>query len=332
MLRIHSDADCFLSLAAASMFAMYTYSAMRFVLGLVLVLPLLLPQLPQSTPQPKASNARPQQNAKPKEKVAPAPPAQPTANPTNQECAHIAARNQPEIVRVESVKRDWFDITTLVFSVLLVVVGIFGAGIALYTLAEIKKEVEHANIIAGAARDAANAALLNARAVIDSERAWLLPAILVEPRNLLEVAHDNYPNSIEIAVRFRNVGRTPAWVTGWYCTTLVTSNERVTPFDYGEGHSSLNQGEAMAAGSRENLYADFAVTELSTIADIRRGRSYLYVYGFLTYRDVFNQTHHTYFSRRYSRRQTAPGATEEGWMVIGPQGANSNTTEQQNPN
>lgn len=239
----------------------------------------------------------------------------------------MAARSQPEIVRVESAKRDWFDIGTLGLSALLVVVGIVGAGIALYTLAEIKKEVEHANIIAVAARDAANAALLNARAVINSERAWLLPAILVEPPNLLEMARDSYPNSIEIAVRFNNAGRTPAWVTGWYCTTLITPNERVTPFDYGEGHSSLNQGEPMTAGSNDNLYVDFAVPELSTIADIQQGRSYFYVYGFLNYRDVFNQTHQTYFSRRYSRRQFAPGTSEEGWMVIGPEGANRNTTE-----
>jgi hypothetical protein len=174
-------------------------------------------------------------------------------------------------------------------------------------------------------RRAANAALLNAQAVIDSERAWLLPAILVEPRNLLEMAYNNYPNSIEIAVRFSNVGRTPAWVTGWYCTSLITPNERVTPFEYGEGYSSLNQGEPMTAGSSENLFADFAVTELSTIADIREGRMYFYVYGFLTYRDVFNQTHQTYFSRRYSRRQIALREFEEGWIVIGPEGANRNT-------
>jgi len=305
---------------------------MRLVLGIVLVLPLLLSQLPQSAPQPKANNARPQQNAKPKAEVAPTPPAQPTANPTNQGCDHIAARNQPEIVRVESVKRDWLDIATLGLSALLVVVGIVGACIALSTLAEIKKEVEHANIIAGAARDAADAALLNARAFINSERAWLLPAILVEPRNLLEMAHDNYPNSIEIAVRFRNVGRTPAWVTGWYCTTIITPNERVTPFEYGEGHSSLNQGEPMAARSSDNLYVDFAVSELSIITDIRQGRNYFYVYGFLTYRDIFNETHQSYFSRRYSRRQIAPGEFEEGWMVIGPEGANRNTDERQNPN
>jgi hypothetical protein len=174
-------------------------------------------------------------------------------------------------------------------------------------------------------RRAANAALLNAQAVIGSERAWMLPAILVEPSNLLEMAHDSYPNSIEIAVRFSNAGRTPAWVTGWYCTTLVIPNERVTPFEYGEGRSSLSAGEPMPAGSSDNLFADFAVTEPSIGADIRQGRAYFYVYGFLNYRDVFNRTHETYFSRRYSRRQIAPGTFEEGWIVIGPEGANRNT-------
>jgi hypothetical protein len=271
---------------------------MRLVLGIVLVLPLLLAQLPQSRPQPRTSNTPPQQNTKPKTKIAPTSPAQPTANPTNQECDHIAARSQPEIVRVESVKRDWLDIGTLGLSALLVVVGIVGAGIALYTLAEIKKEVEHANIIAGAAKDAADAALLNARAVIDSERPW----VLVENLILLELLPMEHNTPVQTRYEIQNYGRTAARLVRAR-TKFQMSNQMDGPPNpeiYEDAGGNIPQ--RIVPPMLEPRLLNFAFLEpdryLSTerIQAINNGAVYFWAYGFVAYRDTLG-TDREYMTR-----------------------------------
>jgi hypothetical protein len=220
-------------------------------------LALLFSQLPQSAPQPKAGNARPQQNAKPKTEVAPTPPAQPAPNPPNQEREHIAARNQPEIVRVESVKRDWLDIATLGLSTLLALIGIVAAYIALKTLAEIKKEVQHANIIAEAARDnvqatkdSADAALLNARAVINSERAWVDVTGIVNPEQgwIREENPERYRAVTGSDLGFcffrvQNKGRTPAqFISGTIDHVFVrTANDLPIPPVYHSPFDAPNE-------------------------------------------------------------------------------------------
>ena len=62
-----------------------------------------------------------------------------------------------------TVARDWIDCATLAFSGSLVVVGIAGICIALRTLKVIEKQTEQLV-------KSADAALLNAKALINSER------------------------------------------------------------------------------------------------------------------------------------------------------------------
>jgi hypothetical protein len=107
------------------------------------------------------------------------------------------------------VKRDWMDRASLIVGILLVVVGAVTGGLIWY---QAKKTAEAAEatqrateIIEGqtavlraslaAAEKSAGAALLNAQAVINSERPWLV------------VEAEGYP---EISFKMTNKGKTPA--------------------------------------------------------------------------------------------------------------------------
>jgi hypothetical protein len=110
-----------------------------------------------------------------------------------------------------SANRDWIDVATLAVSAILMIVGIIGVIAAIRTLNAVKEQaaemVEQAKQMkeqTRVAKDAADAALLNAKAVINSERPWLL----IKPY----LTFVGIPKFTAITVSFKatNVGRSPA--------------------------------------------------------------------------------------------------------------------------
>jgi hypothetical protein len=106
-----------------------------------------------------------------------------------------------------SVTRDWLDWAAFVCSFVLTLVGIIGVAAALRTLNAVKKQademVHQAQLIGeqtAVAKDAADAAKLNAKALINSERPWLLtePALTGDKQYL------------RMTFQGTNVGRSPA--------------------------------------------------------------------------------------------------------------------------
>jgi hypothetical protein len=231
--------------------------------------------------------------------------------------------NEPESIVIRelppvTIATDWWNKFYVVLTGLLVAIGFVGVLAAFKTLRKIEEQTTNTKL-------AAEAAKASADALINIERARMHPEVMVEPRNLLEMARENCPNTVEISIRFNNIGRTQAWVTGWCFNTLISSTPRVLPFEYTGINDSV--GYWVAAGAGENLYTDFMVPGFTYIDEIWQGTIYFYAYGFLRYRDVFQRAdeppHETYFSRRYTRRYTFEGM-HEGWMADGPEGANRN--------
>ena len=121
---------------------------------------------------------------------------------------------------------SWHDRVLWAAGVLLAIEGLSGIMMALSVLKRIERQTISAGTAAAAAAVSAQAALLNAQAIIDSERPWLL--ITVEPSPGME-------NSF--AVMATNRGRTPA--------TIVATAEGME-FAIDEAHlpASPEYGEA----------------------------------------------------------------------------------------
>jgi hypothetical protein len=119
-----------------------------------------------------------------------------------------------------SVTKDWWDRIYICFTGILIAVGIFGVRAAYKTLKAI--EAQNAHI-----EKSANAALLNAQAVINSERPW----IIVLP----EKSNNGY--------RFRaiNSGRTPADVISYSAEAVCMNSVKELPTEpvYGVEHKLL---------------------------------------------------------------------------------------------
>jgi hypothetical protein len=284
---------------------------MSLILGIALLLPLFFPQLPQSAPKPKTSNARPQVNAQPQAKLAPTSPAQPSTNTPNQVSDHVAAKNEPQIVQVESVKRDWLDKWTLGVSAALLLVGIIGTYVALNTLFEIREEVKHATIIAEAARDNvtatldnAKAAWLNAQAVINSERAWIdVNGIAIPDRGWIRQENPERYRAFTDAdagfcfFRIQNKGRTPAqFISGTIQKAFVnTPNDLPVPAIYDAPFNSPNEtflvpGEYFDPRPFANPKA---IIEQRSVADAMfNSNQILIFYGQVSYEDVISGGRH----------------------------------------
>ncbi len=101
--------------------------------------------------------------------------------------------------------KDWWDKAYVIFTGLLVIIGALGVRSAIKSLRLIERQtdandnlIKHAGIQAEAAKDAAEAAFLNAQAVINSERPWVVVTTHPDKERRL------------FMFKAKNHGRTPA--------------------------------------------------------------------------------------------------------------------------
>jgi hypothetical protein len=125
----------------------------------------------------------------------------------------------PQSVNVNSLPqlsyaRDWIDGITLACSAVLTLAGVIGVIAALRTLRAVKQQademVHQAQLIqeqTAVAKHAADAALLNAKAVINAERPWLLIRSAVGHSGATIM---NDSGDVWVTFKATNVGRSPA--------------------------------------------------------------------------------------------------------------------------
>jgi hypothetical protein len=166
-------------------------------------------------------------------------------------------------------------------------------------------------------RKAAEAARDNIQAVIDSERAWLLPCDFVRPK-ALPTTRLTSRQSEQLTVHFQNCGRTPAWILDYYIEAVVVD----VADDIGKLLGSLQPEEEspnsrpIPPNDKEYFVGCDWNSTASGMADIQAGKKHLYVYGYIAYRStVGNESCYSYFCFHYARIRDSRGNVEEGWMM-----------------
>jgi len=198
-----------------------------------------------------------------------------------------------------------------------------------------------------AAERAADAALLNARALIESERAWLLVRMVPAGPYLQPVASSSareyawgngsrltqedivggkhlVPESI--AYISQNYGRTSGWLTSLWCDAKIVPEINGLPKkpDY------FTRPASIVIPKCDDLYAPGGdrtgriTIPWADLVPVSRRQSFLYVYGMFTYRDVWNKSHETGFCF-YWHVPPAGDLDPKGWYQEGPEGYNYQT-------
>jgi hypothetical protein len=142
----------------------------------------------QTAPVPASSASQPQS-------AAPAAGTDSASGLRDYQTPHITIANPPPA----PVVWTWQEQVTWAANLVLVILGYAGIMMALSLLRKIERQTGYAEAVIEAASSSAHAALLNAQAVIQAERPWIL--ITVEPSRSME-------NSFTIMAT--NRGRTPA--------------------------------------------------------------------------------------------------------------------------
>lgn len=205
-------------------------------------------------------------------------PASASSNPTTKsgdpnQNSGVNLVSVPEKIPVEPI-RDRLDYIMIACTIILALAGIIGVPIALKTLFTINKHSVHL-------QDLAEAALLNAKAVINSERPWLV----VTWRSDDEVAG---------LFRFgcRNTGSTPAKVISLSAKAMFVENldRMATPPDYSSPGILPDLHLIVRKDSfpiSPGLNAQSLIERQGKADLVEQSREFLVYYGNVVYRDTF---------------------------------------------
>jgi hypothetical protein len=195
----------------------------------------------------------------------------------------------------------------------LVLVGIGAIGAAWWTLATIRRQT-------AATETAANAAKLNAQAVIDAERAW----ILLEGHNADR--HNFHRDGIDIFLTFHNYGKTPAQIVEVSLRFVKVSDEEYKlPLQYAAPVSYSYGVPIPPAKPFPTIKRPLELSEQLVLKPDIAG--HLIFYGFIRYRDVFYDSlkalRETYVRMRFEQTPSDLVLNLPGqWVYDGPPEAN----------
>ncbi|HEY1938181.1 MAG TPA: hypothetical protein VGJ33_09630 [Candidatus Angelobacter sp.] len=247
----------------------------------------------------------------------------------------------------------WWNRFYVIFTGLLVVVGIAGTVLARRTLKRIRdageqtdKLIAHAETQAKAAQDAAGAALKNATAVMNAERAWILVRMMPTGpykksgigaeieyvwEDGSELTEEDILNSKHLVPErvvyiVKNYGRTPGWVTSQWCDARLvrTINGLPQPPDYFFRRASINLEKLDDLYAPESERKGTIVIPAEDLEPAGNREAFLYVYGIIKYRDVWGGTHETRFCF-YWHVPTERELNPQGFYQEGPEGYNGQT-------
>jgi hypothetical protein len=217
----------------------------------------------------------------------------------------------------------------------LVIVGMGGVFVAIFTLTSIQRQTRSTHHQAVQVRrqtrilkNSAQAALLNARAVMTAERPWLLVPLGFETKAIQEpylvpVERDLGQRMSHCFFTIKNYGNTPGQVFASK-DQLQISDSPVQPpdisvYDMANANHTViafPPGESVAVEAR---LEPFGFIEEDDLKSVLKGGKYLWLCGFVRYRDTFQRKqapeHETRFCYIYENRMNAP---KPYWRLAGP--------------
>lgn len=180
---------------------------------------------------------------------------------------------------VAAPEKDRYDKAAFWATLALVFVGFAGIGVGVGTLLILKRQTK-------ATEDAANAALLNAQALIKAERAWIM-ADLEWPNSskpTQTVNNSGEPiTSVPFLLRCFNEGKTPCWITGKRVCAQIVDTIPEKP--------EMEKLPAMWTGLdpvKVGKEASFLQGAIGLSGHLRDDQT-LIIWGVVTYRDAFNE-------------------------------------------
>ncbi len=232
--------------------------------------------------------------------------------------AHVRVANPPPTVVPWTLHERiaWGAELVLVF------LGYAGILLAYQLLKKIDRQTGYAEAAAEAAASSAHAALMNAQAVIHSERPWIL--ISVEPSRSMENA---------FTVVATNRGRTPARIVGTVERTKITIDEKHLPQapEYQNEKPGAPVVPIILVPGESAVIKPFCRDDVKALCDseerfkrIETWEEKVYLYGKVLYKDLISppdeEPHETNWCCWYIH-----GRQNSGLVIAGPLEYNSHT-------
>jgi len=254
------------------------------------------------------------------------PPA--TSSPTPNIDSESGARSEPvphiTVANPPPTPMAWalHDKITWAATVVLAILGYVGILLALSLLKKIDRQTGYAETAAEAAAASAQAALLNAQALIHSERPWVL--MTVEPSRSEE-------NSFTVMAT--NRGRTPARIIATTNGSKIVIDEKHLPGtpEYKEQKADTPLTPIILLPGESTPIEHFSRADVRGLCDseerfrrIATWEERVFLYGKVTYRDLIapadSQVHETNWCCWYIH-----GRQNSGLVIAGPPEYNSHT-------
>ena len=226
--------------------------------------------------------------------------------------------NPPPAIRVWTLP-EWVQWGA---TIVLAVLGYAGIMMALSLLKKIERQTQVAEAAAEAARSSAHAALLNAQAIIDSERPWIL--ITVEPSIHVENG---------FVVTATNRGRSPAQIVSTAEQVKIAADESKLPKKSEQDNREpvapkipiiLLPGESTGLKPFSRADARGYCESDEQFARIESWEEKIYLFGRVVYRDLIappeTQFHQTDWCCWYIH-----GRQKSGLVIAGPTEYNVHT-------
>ncbi|HEX4022800.1 MAG TPA: hypothetical protein VHX63_16765 [Acidobacteriaceae bacterium] len=202
---------------------------------------------------------------------------------------------------------NWHDKVLWGASLTLAIAGIFGIWVAICTLKKVERQTK-------SGEKAANAALLNAQAVMNAERAWITANIHQPSREDMRIREKAENWGLGIGLIFKNLGATPAKVVSSYVLAVMADSidpdaRPIAPKLPLDPDYTVKRGSAVIVGPgvvwmpRQKF--DFLCTLPKAfflegnLSKWEISEKALCIYGYIEYSDVFKRRHTTRFCFTY---------------------------------
>jgi hypothetical protein len=165
--------------------------------------------------------------------------------------------------------------------------------------------------------DSADRNTKNTEALINVDRAWLLPIVDSVTPTALPTIRITGIYSEEIAVRFKNFGRTPAWVTDWDFEAIVSEKPYIEEDGINhEPDEDFPHARPFPPGETHEFQVPWNVNGWDEIAAIQAGQKYLFIRGYITYRSLVGTKEcYSGFCFQHFQRRNTRGDLVEGWWM-----------------
>jgi hypothetical protein len=163
--------------------------------------------------------------------------------------------------------------------------------VSVFAFKAIQRQSAIAKIAADATKETAEATAKSVAMVYGIERPWVLGFVDQELHERVTVGTRSYTHRCSI----KNVGKTPAWILSWTSKRKDVAIDILPPEpDYGDTSNFTPQ----VLPPNESLHSSIDWLP-ERFDEAHRDERFLYVFGFVSYRDLFGETHETRFCWRY---------------------------------